>query len=105
MLPTCYGSKSTVHEHFKRWNKTGVMAKIFRILVTEYRENVGIDAQCQYNFTISMVSLVYPIWITKKLSLQIRQRGHGEMCLTRGKMRIPHSHFDVFMPKKCTNHC
>ena len=23
MLPACYGSKSTVHEHFQRWNKAG----------------------------------------------------------------------------------
>lgn len=29
MLPACYGSKSTVHEHFQRWSKAGVMAEIF----------------------------------------------------------------------------
>ena len=36
MLPACYGSKSTVHEHFQRWNKAGIMAEIFRILLAEY---------------------------------------------------------------------
>lgn len=43
--PACYGSKSTVHEHFQRW--TGVMAEIFRIVLAEYREKVGVDAQWQ----------------------------------------------------------
>ena len=28
MLPACYGSKSSVHEHFQRWNKAGIMAEI-----------------------------------------------------------------------------
>lgn len=47
MLPACYGSKSTVHEHFQRWNKAGIMAEIFRILLAEYGEKVGVDAQWQ----------------------------------------------------------
>ena len=38
MLPACYGSKSSVHEHFQRWNKAGIMAEIFRILLAEYGE-------------------------------------------------------------------
>lgn len=38
MLPACYRSKSTVYEHFQRWNKAGVMAEIFRILLAEYGE-------------------------------------------------------------------
>ena len=38
MLPACYGSKSTVHEHFQRWSKAGVMTEIFRILLAEYGE-------------------------------------------------------------------
>ena len=41
------GSKSTVHEHFQRWSKAGVMAEIFRILLAEYGEKVGADAQWQ----------------------------------------------------------
>ena len=44
MLPACYGSKSSVHEHFQRWNKAGIMAEIFRILLAEYGEKVGVDA-------------------------------------------------------------
>ena len=47
MLPACYGSKSSVHEHFQRWNKAGIMAEIFRILLAEYGEKVGVDAQWQ----------------------------------------------------------
>ncbi len=47
MLPACYGSKSTVHEHFQRWNKAGVMTEIFRILLAKYGEKIGIDAQWQ----------------------------------------------------------
>ena len=47
MLPACYGSKSTVHEYFHRWSKAGVMAEIFRILLAEYKERIGIDARWQ----------------------------------------------------------
>ena len=47
MLPACYGSKSSVHEHFQRWNNAGVMAEIFRILLAEYGEKGGVDAQWQ----------------------------------------------------------
>ena len=47
MLPACYGSKSTVHEHFQRWSKAGVLTEIFRILLAEYGEQVGIDAHWQ----------------------------------------------------------
>ena len=47
MLPARYGSKSSVHEHFQRWNKAGIMAEIFRILLAEYGEKVGVDAQWQ----------------------------------------------------------
>ena len=36
MLPACYGSKSTVRDHFQRWSKAGVMAEIFRIHFAEY---------------------------------------------------------------------
>ncbi len=47
MLPSCYGSKSTVHEHFQRWNRAGVMTELFRVLLAQYGEKVGIDAQWQ----------------------------------------------------------
>lgn len=39
--------QSTVHEHFQRWNKAGVMAEIFRMFLAEYGEKVGVDAQWQ----------------------------------------------------------
>ena len=39
--------QSTVHEHFQRWNKAGVMAEIFRMFLAEYEEKAGVDAQCQ----------------------------------------------------------
>ncbi|MDO9105561.1 MAG: transposase, partial [Methylovulum sp.] len=29
-LPSCYGSKSTVHEHFQRWTNAGIFAEMFR---------------------------------------------------------------------------
>ena len=29
MLPACYGSKSTVHEHFQRWNKPASWRRFF----------------------------------------------------------------------------
>ena len=32
---------------FQRWNKAGIMAEIFRILLAEYGEKVGVDAQWQ----------------------------------------------------------
>ena len=46
MLPACYSSKSTVHEHFQRWNKAGVMAEIFRMFRGRW-EKVGVDAHWQ----------------------------------------------------------
>ena len=34
-------------QNFQRWNKAGIMAEIFRILLAEYGEKVGVDAQWQ----------------------------------------------------------
>ncbi|MFZ1492957.1 MAG: transposase, partial [Candidatus Competibacter denitrificans] len=42
-LPTCYGSKSAVHEHFQRWVHAGVFAKMFRLSVEGYQELNGIE--------------------------------------------------------------
>lgn len=47
MLSSCYGAKSTVHEHFQRWSRAGGMEEIFRMLLTEYGEKIGIDTQWQ----------------------------------------------------------
>lgn len=38
MIPRCYGSKSTLHEHFQRWVNAGVFETIFRLCVEEYEE-------------------------------------------------------------------
>lgn len=46
-LPPCYGSKSTVHEHFQRWVAAGVFGEIFRLTLEEYDEFKGIDWEWQ----------------------------------------------------------
>ena len=38
MIPRCYGSKSTLHEHFQRWVNSGVFERIFRLCLEEYDE-------------------------------------------------------------------
>lgn len=45
MLPACYGSKSTVHEHFQRWNHSGVLAQIFQLFLEKYR--IRLDTRWQ----------------------------------------------------------
>jgi len=47
MIPRCYGSKSTIHEHFQRWAAAGVFDKIFRICLEEYEEYKEIAWQWQ----------------------------------------------------------
>ena len=42
MIPKCYGSKSTIHEHFQRWVSAGVFDEIFRLDLKEYEEIKGI---------------------------------------------------------------
>jgi transposase len=42
MIPKCYGSKSTIHEHFQRWVSAGVFDEIFRLDLKEYEELQGI---------------------------------------------------------------
>ena len=37
-LPEKYGSKSTVHRWFQRWNKAGIMEKIMAVLIEECDE-------------------------------------------------------------------
>ena len=46
-IPTYYGSKSTIHEHFQRWLAEGVFSEIFHLSVEEYDELKGIDWQWQ----------------------------------------------------------
>jgi transposase len=42
-LPRCYGSKSTVHEHFQRWQNAGVFVQMFRLFAQEYQDLKGIQ--------------------------------------------------------------
>ena len=46
-LPPCYGSKSTVHEHFQHWASAGVFAEIFRLNAKKYQELHGIHWEWQ----------------------------------------------------------
>lgn len=46
-LPPCYGSKSTVHEHFQKWVTAGVFSEIFHLALEEYDEFKGIAWEWQ----------------------------------------------------------
>lgn len=46
-LPSCYGSKSTVHEHFQKGVATGVLAEMFRLNAADYEERQGIHWEWQ----------------------------------------------------------
>ena len=46
-IPRCYGSKSTIHEHFQKWVADGVFSEVFRLSVEEYDELIGIDWEWQ----------------------------------------------------------
>jgi putative transposase len=46
-LPKCYGSKSTVHRWFQRWNKAGVMVDIWAALVAECEDLRGVSWEWQ----------------------------------------------------------
>ena len=79
MLPACYGSKSTVHEHFQRWSKAGVMTEIFRILLAAYGEKVGVDAQmASYGRHLAASA--------DALSKKQRLRGLGAIRRTEGEV-------------------
>jgi len=47
MIPGCYGSKSTIHEHFQRWVNAGVFDKVFNDCLKEYDEYKGINWEWQ----------------------------------------------------------
>lgn len=42
MIPRCYGSKSTIREHFQRWTAGGVFDMLFQLSAEEYEELRGI---------------------------------------------------------------
>lgn len=43
MIPRCYGSKSTIHEHFQRWATRGVFDTVFQYSAEKYEELQGIE--------------------------------------------------------------
>ena len=47
MIPKCYGSKSTIHEHFQKWVRAGIFDEIFRLNLLEYDELRGIEWEWQ----------------------------------------------------------
>lgn len=47
MIPRCYGSKSTLHEHFQRWVNAGIFDRIFQVAAEKYEETQGIKWEWQ----------------------------------------------------------
>ncbi len=47
MIPKCYGSKSTLHEHYQRWAQAGVFKQIMEILAPEYDRQLGFELEWQ----------------------------------------------------------
>jgi len=47
MIPRCYGSKSTLHEHFQRWSAAGVFDAISQMSAEKYEEFQGIEWEWQ----------------------------------------------------------
>ena len=47
MLPREYGSGSAAHEHFQKWTKAGIFAKLWRLCLLEYDCFKGIDWEWQ----------------------------------------------------------
>lgn len=47
MIPRCYGSKSTIHEHYQRWVSAGVFDEIMRVCLEEYNESIGLELEWQ----------------------------------------------------------
>jgi transposase len=46
-IPRCYGSKSTIHEHFQKWVAAGIFSEIFCLSVEDYDELKGIAWEWQ----------------------------------------------------------
>lgn len=47
MLPECYGSKSSVHEHFQRWVHAGVFEQVYLLCLEHYHALEGLRWQWQ----------------------------------------------------------
>mgnify|MGYP003821393417 FL=1 len=47
MIPKCYGSKSTVHEHYRRGAKNGVFDQVLEICMKDYYSHQGLHLSWQ----------------------------------------------------------
>lgn len=47
MIPKCYGSKSTIHEHYRRWAKHGVFDQLMKICLEDYHRQQGLHLSWQ----------------------------------------------------------
>lgn len=47
MIPEQYGSKTTLHEHYQRWVRTGVFARILERITAEFDDRLGFDFEWQ----------------------------------------------------------
>lgn len=47
MIPKQYGSKTTLHEHYQRWVRTGVFAGILERIAVEFDNCLGFDFEWQ----------------------------------------------------------
>ena len=77
-LPRCYGSKSTVHEHFQRWVSAGVFAEMFRLGAAKYEELQGF----KYDWQSMDGSLVQA---PTRQSTSLSEEGLGRNPTDRGK--------------------
>ncbi len=46
-MPRAFGPKSTVHDRFQEWVRTGAFARAWTLLLAEYDEFVGLDLHGQ----------------------------------------------------------
>jgi putative transposase len=77
-LPRCYGSKSTVHEHFQRWANAGIFAEMFRLGAAKYEEFKGF----KWDWQSMDGSLVQA---PTRQSTQLSEEGIGRNPTDRGK--------------------
>lgn len=47
MNPEQYGSKTTLHEHYQHWVRTGVFARILERITAEFDDRLGFDFEWQ----------------------------------------------------------
>ena len=47
MIPRSYGSKSAIHEHYRRWAKHGVFDQLMKICLEDYHRQQGLHLSWQ----------------------------------------------------------